>query len=156
MASVPVAAWKHFPRYMIMAMLFVAVVNARFIMIAVATFPGAASNDDFDTSNRYNAVIEQAARQNALGWTERASLQGTLAALDLSGPDNKPLTGAVIVASAARPLGTDPAINLIFHEFPAGHYLADMPLPAKGQYDLGLRISLGGHNVRVTRRVLVP
>ena len=156
MTAISATTWRHFPRYMIAAMLFVALINARFIMIAVATFPGAASNDDFDTSNRYNAVMDATARQDALGWTERASAPAGIATLDLAGPDKAPLTGAAILATAERPLGTDAAITMAFHETGGGHYVAASPLPAAGQYDLKLTISSGGKQVRVTRRILVP
>ena len=156
MTTMSATTWKHFPRYMIAVMLFVAIVNARFIMIAVATFPGAASNDDFDTSNRYNAVMEAAARQDALGWTERASAPGGIATLDLSGPDKAPLSGAAILATAERPLGTDAAVTIVFHEEGAGHYMAAAALPAAGQYDLKLHISHGDKQVHVTRRILAP
>ena len=156
MSTVGAVTWKNFPRYMTAAMLFVVAVNVRFIMIAVTTFPGAASNDDFDTSNRYNAVMQAAAAQDALGWTERASVAGGLAAIDLAGAGKQALTGATVLAAAERPLGTDPAINLTFHETTHGHYVADAGLPAKGQYDLRLRISVSGHQVMITRRILVP
>ena len=78
--------WKYFPRIMIGIMLLVMAVNVRFITLAVATFPGTASADDFDTSNRYNAVMDADAKQTALGWTERASVAHGVAMLDLAGP----------------------------------------------------------------------
>src|ERR1700678_2513841 len=107
MAAVTSAAgWRQFPRYMILAMLFVVAVNARFIYVAIATFPGAASNDDFDTSNRYNSVLAAVGAQNALGWTEQAHAEGGVATIDLAGPDHRALVGATVSAQAERPIGT--------------------------------------------------
>ena len=146
--------WRHFPRYMIAAMLVVVAVNVRFIVLAVATFPGAASSDDFDTSNNYNKVLANVAAQNALGWNEQASATDGRAVIDLTGPHHTPLAGAALIAQAQRPIGTDTPITLSFQESPPGHFTATTALPAPGQWDLMLHLSQGGHQVRVTRRVL--
>ena len=154
-AATSAAAWRQFPRYMILAMLFVVAVNARFIYVAIRTFPGAASSDDFDTSNRYNAVLLAVEAQNALGWAEQASTEGAMAVVDLAGPDHRLLAGATITAQAERPIGTAVPIYATFREAKPGHYVATTALPQMGQWDLQLRIAAGGHQVRVTRRVIV-
>jgi nitrogen fixation protein FixH len=140
---------------MILAMLFVVAVNARFIYVAIATFPGAASNDDFDTSNRYNSVLAGVAAQNALGWTEQARADGSTATIDLTGPDHRPLAGAIVTAGAERPIGTAAPLDVAFREAVPGHYVATTVFPQAGQWDLRLRIAADGHQVRVTRRVIV-
>jgi nitrogen fixation protein FixH len=150
-----VQTWKNFPRYMILAMLFVVAVNARFIYMAVVTFPGAASSDDFDTSNRYDTVMQAAAARDALGWSEQTSAMGSTAVLDITGPDHHALTGASITAEAVRPLGPDMETPLTFRETSAGHYVADLALPQRGQWDLQLKIAQGGHTIRVTKRVVI-
>lgn len=48
--------WKYFPYYLIGAMAVVVAVNARFITIAVTTFPGEVTAQDFETSNRYDTI----------------------------------------------------------------------------------------------------
>jgi nitrogen fixation protein FixH len=156
MAAVTSAAgWRQFPRYMMLAMLFVVAVNARFIYVAIATFPGAASNDDFDTSNRYNSVLAGVAAQNALGWTEQARADGSTATIDLTGPDHQALVGATVTATAERPIGTDAPLDVSFREAAPGHYVGMPALPGSGQWDLQLRVAADGHQVRVTRRVIV-
>jgi nitrogen fixation protein FixH len=154
-AATSAAGWRQFPRYMIMAMLFVVAVNARFIYVAISTFPGAASNDDFDTSNRYNAVLSAVDAQNALGWVERAGTEGGMATVDITGPDHHQLTGATVTAQAERPIGTAEPIYVTFREATPGHYVAATTLPQMGQWDLRLRIAASGHRVRITRRVIV-
>jgi nitrogen fixation protein FixH len=147
--------WRHFPRYLILAMGLVVAVNVRFIVLAVATFPGAATNDDFDTSNRYNAVLEAAAAQDALGWSELASARDAVPVIDLTGPDHKPLAGATLSVQAERPLGNADALPVSFLQIAPGHFVAAGPLPERGQWDLRLQVVQGGHKVRVTRRILV-
>jgi nitrogen fixation protein FixH len=147
--------WKHFPRAMLAIMALVIAVNVRFIVLAVVTFPGQATNDDFDTSNRYNAVLEADARQSALGWTEHATVQGRLVTLDLSGLAQAPLAGAAITATADRPLGTDAAMPVDFHETSPGHFVSTVAWAHPGQWNLNLRITHGGNKARVTRRIVV-
>jgi nitrogen fixation protein FixH len=147
--------WKNFPRYIMLAMGVVVAVNARFIYIAVQTFPGAATNDDFDTSNRYDAILRAAEAQHALGWTETVGARGGAAVVELTGPDHHALTGAAVAAQARRPLGPDMQTSLKFNEAAPGRYVARTALPLSGQWDLMLNIAEGGHTVHVTRRVLV-
>ncbi len=154
-ATTSTETWKHFPRYLIAAMLVVVAVNVRFIYIAVSTFPGAASSDDFDTSNRYDAILRAVAAQDALGWSESASAQGMAAVVDLAGPDHKPLAGAAVTANAERPLGSDAVIAVSFKESSPGHYVATSVLPLPGQWDLKLHVVQSGHEARVTRRIVI-
>jgi nitrogen fixation protein FixH len=148
-------AWKNFPRYVMLAMSLVVTVNARFIYIAVQTFPGAATNDDFDTSNRYDAILRLAQAQDALRWTENVQVQSGAPVMDLSGPDRHALHGAHVTAQARRPLGPNMQTPLAFNEATPGHYVAGTTLPLPGQWDVMLNIDQGGHTVHVTRRVLV-
>lgn len=149
------SAWRNFPRYVILAMAFVVAVNARFIFIAVRTFPGAATADDFDTSNQYDAILAAAAAQASLGWTEQASTKGAVVMVDVTGPDNQALAGALATAKARRPLGPDMQTTLTFHEITPGHYVATGTLPRLGQWDLALSLARSGHVAHVTRRVVV-
>jgi nitrogen fixation protein FixH len=146
--------WKNFPRYMMLAMGLVVAVNIRFIYVAVTTFPGAATQDDFDTSNRYNAVLDAAAARASLGWQEIAITSGRHVTLDLTGPDHAPLTGATLAVQALRPLGDATALPFPVLEARPGHFIGVMELPAAGQWDLVLRVSQRGHVVHVTRRVV--
>jgi nitrogen fixation protein FixH len=155
MSVIAAQHWKRFPHYMLLAMGLVIAVNVRFIYVAVTTFPGAATNDDFDTSNRYNKVLDAAAAQDALGWQETVTTQGRKAVFDLRGHDHAPLTGATLVVQAQRPLGAAPAQPLAVQEITPGHHVAITDLSASGQWDLVLRITQGGHVARVTRRVIV-
>jgi nitrogen fixation protein FixH len=147
-------SWKNFPRYMVLAMGLVVAVNVRFIYVAVSTFPGAATQDDFDTSNRYNAVMDAAAAQAALGWRETATTTGRHVTLDVSGPDHAPLSGATLTVQTVRPLGDTPALPFPVLEARPGHFIGVMDLPAAGQWDLVLRVSQHGHVAHVTRRVV--
>jgi nitrogen fixation protein FixH len=75
--------------------------------------------------------------------------------VDLTGPDQKPLTGVTLTSDAERPLGTDASLALTFSETAPGHYVASTALPVRGQWDLKLHVVQAGHNARVTRRLVI-
>jgi nitrogen fixation protein FixH len=155
MLTISNPAWKHFPRYMILAMGVVVAVNIRFIYVAVKTFPGAATADDFDTSNRYDKIMQAAAAQDALGWQENVTAQARHVSIDLQGPGHGALPGAQISMQAQRPLGNMAAVPLDARELAPGHFVSVQALPQPGQWDVVLRVSHGGHTAHVTRRVII-
>jgi hypothetical protein len=55
-------------------MLTVVAVNAVLVVASVSTFPGLTVGRAYDRGRAYNAVLEEAARQDALGWTARVAL----------------------------------------------------------------------------------
>ncbi len=145
--------WEHFPIWMILAMGTVVAVNARLITLAVTTFPGAATSDDFDSSNSYNKVLDAAAKQQALGWRVQVRADGGAPVISVTGRDGVPIA-AKIEGSVRRPLGDsmDQAARLV----PDGHGgLVVKNILAPGQWDLLLHIAAGGGEMRVTRRVIV-
>lgn len=149
------SSWRRFPQALIAAMLLVVAVNVRFIVVAVSTFPGAATADDFDTSNRYNAVLEQAAHDHALGWTTSADADGARPVLTISGAGGTPLTHATVTAEASRPLGEAMTRTLAFHEAAPGRYVASAVLPLPGQWTLDLQLRADGQVVYATRRIVL-
>ena len=71
------SVWRFFPWLVVAAMGVVVAVNAGMIYSALHTFPGKTGNDGFDLSNHYDAVLDQAQRAAALGWTMLARADGT-------------------------------------------------------------------------------
>ena len=150
------SAWRFFPLAIIAALGVVVAVNAGMVYAALHSFPGQAGAEDFELSNHYDTVLERAQREAALGWSlvavtdERGRPEITL-----SDRNGAPLHGASVGGSAQRPLGALEHRALAFHETAAGRYVADAVLPMPGQWELTLSVSLGGHDVGATRRVIV-
>jgi len=69
--------------------------------------------------------------------------------------DGSPLRGATVTGSGERPLGATETHRLRFRETAAGRYVADVPLPMPGQWDLTLSASTGTHDMAATRRIIV-
>jgi nitrogen fixation protein FixH len=144
--------WRFFPYYLIGAMLVVIAVNTDFIVTALKTFPGDAGSDDFDTSNRYDQILDLAAKQASLGWN-MAIVADRDVRLTLTGKGGKKLTDAKILAEAMRPLGAENRTALHFTETAPGFYAAPENLAA-GQWDILLTVNLGADNTHITQRII--
>jgi nitrogen fixation protein FixH len=149
------SAWRLFPWAIVAGMGIVVAVNATMVWAALDTFPGKAGRDGFELSNRYNAVLARVEEQAALGWTVQARVDDLhRPILTLLGASGAPLTGAMIEATAQRPLGDDREQPLDFQEAGAGRYIAVSPLASLGQWDLALTATANGHALTTTLRVV--
>ncbi len=150
------SGWRWFPWATAAAMGFVVAVNIGMVYAALSSFPGKAGDNEFELSNHYDAVIDHVQREAALGWIVAAQPDAAgRPVVTLTAPGGAPLHGAVVVATAERPLGTAGAQRLGFVEAADGRYVADTVLPLPGQWDLQMTVSAQGHDVVMTRRVYV-
>jgi nitrogen fixation protein FixH len=135
----------------------VVVVNAGMIFAALRTFPGAAGDDaSFALSNHYDAALDRAQRVATLGWVVTAETDDVgRVVVTLAARDGVPLHGALLTASAERPLGAPQTHAVRFQELGRGHYVTDAPLAPPGQWDLTLSVSVGNDAIAATRRVIV-
>lgn len=148
--------WRFFPIGLVVAMTVVVAVNGGMIYAALHSFPGKAGDEGFELSNHYDAVLDRAQREVALGWTIAAWTDDAgRPVVTLTDRSNAPLQGASVAGLAARPLGADESQRLMFSEIAAGRYVASAALPAQGQWDLTLSASADGHDMAATRRVIV-
>ncbi|HLY54580.1 MAG TPA: FixH family protein, partial [Stellaceae bacterium] len=99
------SAWRFFPLAVALALAGVVAVDAGFIWSALASFPGAVDEHAFDTGNSYNRVLDEAAREAALGWHVEVAADGRSVAVTLSDADGKALPGVSVHAVAAHPVG---------------------------------------------------
>ncbi len=149
------SAWRYFPWWLAAAMAAVFAVNAGMVWSAVATFPGAAISDSFDESNEYNQVLDAVDRQNALGWSIAAESDGRKPLLNVTDRQGRGLDDALIDATAVRPLGPPERTHVGFRRAASGRYVSDTELTQLGQWDLMLRVAHAGHQIRVTRRIVL-
>ena len=151
------SAWRFFPWIIAAGMSVVIAVNVGMVTAALRTFPGQANGGSgFDLSNRYNAVIDRAKNQAALGWhIDAESNRFGRPVLALADRAGIALTRASIGATAQRPVGEALMTEIQFHETTPGHYVGDVSLPTPGQWDLLLTASAAGQDVTTTRRIVV-
>ncbi len=135
-------------------MMVVVLVNGVLIFQALTTFTGVTVGQSYDRGRSYNRVLDEAARQDALGWKLRASLaagQVTITALDRG---DAPIAG-VIEAHLLRPLDGE---RIAFPDVTgAGRFVLDLPELRAGQWELrGLLTSVAGERHDLRQRFTLP
>jgi nitrogen fixation protein FixH len=154
--SQPRNIWRFFPWFIATGMTVVIAVNGFMAYTALHTFPGIPGNDGFDLSNHYNAVLDRVAREAALGWDVRAEIDAAgRPVVLLTDKSGAALSGAGIEATAQRPLGEPRTTSERFSEIAPGRYVGTGVLEEKGQWELQLSATAGGHEFSATRRLVV-
>ena len=150
------SSWRFFPWVVAGGMLIVVAVNVAMATIAIRSFPGVSATTVFDRSNANDAVLADAARQAALGWTVAVRLDGLRPVMRVTDRDGRPLQGLLVSGVAERPLGPAQTLRSSFHAAAAGLYVADVALDGRGQWDLMITAASDGHHYRTATRVVVP
>ncbi|MEI6159433.1 MAG: FixH family protein [Roseococcus sp.] len=135
-------------------MLVVILVNGVLIFSALSTFTGVSVGQAYDRGRTYNHVLEEAARQDALGWTLRTSLEAGRLAITARDREGAPVRG-VLAAHLLRPLDGERL------EFPdatgSGRFLLELPELRAGQWEFrGLLTSAAGERHDLRQRFTLP
>lgn len=134
----------------------VVAVNAVLITSAITTFTGTTVSRSYDRGRAYNQVLDEAARQDALGWTARVS-QPRAGALLVSVADREgaSVTG-LLEAELLRPLDGErialpPAAG-------AGRFTLELPEELRaGQWELRARLlAPDQRRMDIRHRMLLP
>jgi nitrogen fixation protein FixH len=150
------SAWRLFPWVLSGVMAFVVAVNVGLVVTALRSFPGAAQGNGFVMSNAYNRVLQDEAKEEALGWMLAVDLDSQQRpTLMLKDRDGHPMDRAGIEAVATRPLGPEQATKLTMQPAGAGRYLADKAL-ARGQWDVAIQVRQDTDLLRAVHRLIVP
>lgn len=117
------------------------VVAVNFTMAAYATngFGGVVVDNSYRASQQYNAVLEEAERQQALGW-ETAIARGEEGQLVIS-TQGVPET-ATATAQLRRPLGVEDRREITLQRGTDGNFTSAQPVPA-GRWIVRLSITAG-------------
>ena len=116
-------------------------VNAVLITSAVSSFTGLTVGRSYDRGLAYNHVLEEAARQDALGWTARVDASGGTLAVSVTGRDGTPMAG-VLEGEMLRPLD--------------GERVALPPVAAGGRYAVSLPEGLRAGQWEFRGRLVAP
>lgn len=135
-------------------MLLVVLVNGVLIFQALTTFTGVTVGGAYDRGRGYNRVLEEAARQDALAWQLRVSVEAGRVTLTARDPADAPIAG-VLEAHLLRPLdGERIALPDVIG---AGRFVLDLPELRPGQWELrGLLTSAAGERHDVRWRFTLP
>ena len=155
-SAAPRSLWRFFPFMLVGALGVVVAVNITMAVLAHRSAPGLAVQGSFATSNAYGAIQAEAKRQVGLGWSLEVGLHGSRVEAKLAGQGGAPLPGAVLTATALRPVGEAAPLVLAMAPDGEGVFRSDVVLPGQGQWDITFVARHEGRTFRHTRRVVVP
>lgn len=135
-------------------MTVVILVNAVLIFQAVSTFTGVSVGGAYDRGRTYNHVLAEAARQDALGWTLNARLDGGRIMVNARDRGGAPIQG-VLEAHLLRPLDGE---RLPFADTTGtGRFILELPELRAGLWELrGLLVSATGERHDLRQRFTLP
>jgi nitrogen fixation protein FixH len=132
-------------------MLLVVAVNGGLIYAAISTFTGVAVSRPYERGRQYNQVLDEAARQAALGWQAQVVLEADALRVDMRDRDGLPLPGR-LDGVLQRPIeGT--TLPLEFAAVGPGVFAAPVR-PKPGQWEARLRLTGPGGHLDIRQRVI--
>lgn len=136
-------------------MTLVVAVNGGLIFAALSTFTGVTTGHAYDRGRVYNHVIEEAARQAALGWTGHVALGAGRLSVVVTDREGLPVPGH-LDGMLQRPLdGRE--LPLSFAAAAPGRWSAAVIPPAPGQWEARLTlIDSAGRHLDIRERVIAP
>jgi nitrogen fixation protein FixH len=136
-------------------MALVVAVNLVLVYAALTTFTGVTTGHAYDRGRAYNAVLAEAARQDALGWAARVAFDGGLLDVSVTDREGAPVRGS-LEGVLLRPLeGRE--VPLDFVAAGPGRFRAAPALPARGQWEARLAFTgARGERLDIRQRMIVP
>jgi nitrogen fixation protein FixH len=130
-------------------------VNLVLVYAALSTFTGVTTGRSYDRGRAYNAVLAEAARQDALGWRARVALDAGFVAVRVADREELPVGGR-IEGVLQRPLeGRE--VPLDFAAAGPGRFIAPAGDLARGQWEARLTLTgERGERFDIRERVFVP
>ena len=110
--SKPIDRW--IPWMFVAFFVVIAMVDAVFVTFAIKTRPGTVTEQAYEKGLAYNATLDAAEKQKALGWTDVTTYEDGILSFTLKDKDGKPLSGAEVTAKITRPVaeGYDSTVKL--------------------------------------------
>jgi nitrogen fixation protein FixH len=133
-------------------MVVVVVVNGFMAFYAISTFTGLTTGQAYDRGRAYNHVLQEAARQDALGWTAQVRLEGGRILFTITDRAGAAVPG-MVEAHLLRPIeGTRVELGT---STPRKGFEA--PALAPGQWEVRGHIVNGqGQRLDIRQRLIVP
>jgi nitrogen fixation protein FixH len=147
--------WLIFPFFLV-----VFIANGIMVYVGATTWTGLESKHYYIKGLDYNDTLKAEERQKALGWTaalsvDRKSENGVR--LDFSLLDRRSLAiaGADVSVRLFRPTSEGHDVDIRMKDYGRGHYVADVQLPLRGQWDVRVVAKHPAGDFRLTRRIVV-
>lgn len=137
-------------------------VNIIFMITAERTHTGVVTEEAYQKGLEYNKVIEEANKQDALGWTHRLVVRLDLedkrrVTLRLKDAKKHKLTGAGVLVRFYRPVGKEGlTLDVTLQEKNPGTYVALVTFPERGKWDAYIGVRKGDAVYRAHDQVNAP
>ena len=126
------------PWYFVLFFLVIAAVDGTFVTIAIRTQTGVVAEHAYEQGLAYNATLDEAVRQQALGWQGKLDLvDGNVIVFHLTDRTSAPLQGADVKAHITRPVQDGYDFDLPLKE-KNGSYQAAVQFPLPGSWDINV------------------
>ncbi len=140
-SSLPVIRGKHVLFAMLGLFGLVIAVNLVFVYFALNTFTGVTRENPYQDGLAYNQVLEARHAQRELGWQGEVTLRtdaggGEQVVLKLSDRTGGALSELDVSGKLRRPTHSGMDQSLTWRSDAPGTYVAEVSLPARGNWDL--------------------
>ena len=153
-AARPSTRGRWIPWVFVAGFLVVIGVNGVLITAAVGTFTGTTTTGAYDRGLGYGAVLEEAARQKALGWRGKVARADGAVTLSMRLPDGSPLSAdASVTGSLQRPLDRT-TLPLTFQPAAPGTWRA-VADAASGAWEAVLTVTRGTDRMELRERLVI-
>lgn len=126
----------------------VATVNGVFIYFAITSWPGLSNRDAYKDGLNYNAQLDEARRQQALGWTSRLGIDSSGGVVaNIGHADRTPVSGLRVQISITRPVGDERRVDTDLAQALDGSYRGAISALDAGQWRVQLTARRGGQTV---------
>jgi nitrogen fixation protein FixH len=122
-------------------------VNVTMATLATRTFGGKVVENSYVASQQFNRWLTEAKAQDALGWNEKAALDGRRRVVLSLSSSGRPLAAKLVTGFARHPLGRERDVPLRFLSAGPGRWESDAALPA-GRWYVHLHVASGAHDAR--------
>ncbi len=135
-------------------MLLVLVVNIGMVVSALTTFTGVTTGRAYDKGRAYNHVLEEAARQDALGWRATVAVEGQLLRVVVADRAAQPVAGR-LEGVLRRPMDGQ-EVPLTPAATQPGTWAASLPALPAGQWEVRLSLTdAEAHRLDIRQRVVL-
>ena len=153
-----------YPWIFVGAFAVVFIVNGTMAFFAVDSWTGLETKNHFNEGTDYNTILDQRAKQEALGWTVKFTYEHVPTAdeprsgifrLKFTDKDGRPVNNLYIDALAMRPTHEGYDEQMIFTYRGDGTYAATKALPLPGLWELRYQATRADELYKMRQRVQV-
>jgi len=148
---------RYIPWLFVGSFALVVAVNAIMIWFAVGSFAGLYTQKPRDRGLRYNEVIAEQQRRDALGWRIDARWLPEAQHLEVAVFDatGRPLVPSRLSAELVRPIEKRRPLLITLKATGIGQFAGRVDLPERGNWDLDVVVERDGQRYALTRRMFL-